>query len=209
DGAGGLSPLPQAELPGLLYEPAIAVADATGDGRPDILAAEKMSMLLVLRGDGVGGVQSMASLAPAIDVDPWPGNVNLVDFDGDGHLDLLDGEGTQPVIQLRHGDGTGGLGAPTDIALSPGFGALKVILVDMDKDGALDLLVSESDQAGFGGGKLSLLRGDGSGGFLPGVDIAGIGAESQIDVADMDGDGDLDLVTAIAGSTLAVWLSDG
>lgn len=85
--------------------------------------------------------------------------------------------------------------------------ATRVLVTDTDSDGALDLVVAPAS-----GARLVVARGDGAGGFAAPValpDLAEAGASHLLDLAaaDIDGDGDLDLIGAGAPPTL--WLAEG
>src|SRR5258705_7252115 len=85
-----------------------------------------------------------------------PQAVALADFDGDGAVDLaLAGSG----VNVHRGLG-GARWAPGVNAAS-GFNVVAILATDLDGDGAPDLLTVDDQIDG-----LSLLRGDGGGGFL-------------------------------------------
>ena len=81
------------------------------------------------------------------------------DWDGDGLPDVVTRVRATGELQLRAGDGRGGLGQPRTIGT--GWGGLTTVVGtgDFDGDGGSDLLVTTSS------GRLTLYRGDGTGGF--------------------------------------------
>jgi hypothetical protein len=112
-------------------------------------------------------------------------------MDGDGRADRVDTvrapDAFRTQVWLRRGDGAGGFG-PAEV-LAPSVGSPRVVLADIDADGALDVLTTES-----GGVAVRLGTGDGRVGPL-----AVYGSSYPADLVatgDMDGDGYLDAVVA-------------
>jgi hypothetical protein len=77
-----------------------------------------------------------------------------------------------------------------------------VVTADFNNDGSLDLATANSD-----GGSVSVLLGDGQGGFAPAPQIAAGFGPSALAVGDVNNDGKLDLV--IANSVVSVRLGNG
>ena len=116
------------------------------------------------------------------------------DVDGDGYPDLFLASVEQPARLyrnlggLRFRDVTAESGLATDSLASTG-----TVMADVDGDGDLDLLV------GTLGGPVKLHLNDGKGQFADGTAASGlIGgyAATTLTLADVDGDGDLDLYVA-------------
>jgi hypothetical protein len=77
----------------------LAIADFTGDGRPDIAVASPGESVIYLFVN-TGG----RTFAPAAQLPGWFGVRDLAagDFDGDGHIDLAAGGTTNGVVQYRN-----------------------------------------------------------------------------------------------------------
>lgn len=85
--------------------------------------------------------------------------------------------------------------------------ATQVKSADFDKDGDEDLLVTLADVANSQVGHLLYLENDGTGIFSTTVLATDLNGPAKLEVADMDGDGDMDLVV-LAPSRNTVWIFD-
>ncbi len=179
------------------------LADATGDGRPDVIALGG-SGVTVYAGDGAGAFVEVADL-DAGDVSNW---VAAGDYDGDGIVDLLVTDSPESPIVIP-GLGGGAFGAPIEL----GFVARshELAAADLDGDTIPELLNLDSD-----GGTLEVYPGLGGGAFGPPT-VHDLGLQDYaggLTAVDLDNDGDLDIV---AGETncsneavfVAVLLGDG
>jgi hypothetical protein len=170
----------------------LSVMDLDGDGNGDIVTANRNGnnlSLLLNNGDG--------TFAPSINIEGG-GNQETAcaaaDANGDGILDLFVGAYASDEIILLLGDGNGGL-VFSDKAPS-GANPWMIVTGDVDGDGNVDVVSANSV-----GNNASVLRGDGSGNLLPAVNYPG-GANFPIaiDLGDLDGDSDLDLIISSFGN---------
>jgi hypothetical protein len=124
----------------------------------------------------------------------------LGDVDGDGKLDVL----ANLLIAVRTllGDGTGRF---RDGLLLPDAGSFISPLVDIDRDGDLDLVA-----AAFREDVMVIILNDGTGRFGLGQRLATPSTPWEAAAADLDGDADLDL--AVANRTtgnVSIFLNEG
>ncbi len=182
---------------------AVALGDVNGDSRPDLIVAtgsgEKNLLYL---NDGAGDpFDSIAAIEIGAEDDDSRAVV-LADLDGDGDADLVVGnDGAGNRVYLNDGDGNFTLYSGTGSDLGEDGAALAA--GDVDGDGDVDLVV------GRNGAATQLYR---NGGLASDVwqglsaaagELAGEAATqtTAVALADLDKDGDLDLVVANDGQS--------
>jgi hypothetical protein len=138
DGKGGLVPH---ELPIRTGEPWFAaIADLNGDRKPDIVATHhEQSAMTVMIGDGRGGFTEANG-------SPFDFGVSLfhfviADVDRDGRMDIVATSGNS--IRVLSGDGRGAFRQTASIPVGPG--AWRIATADLNGDGAIDIVTSNSD----------------------------------------------------------------
>lgn len=148
---------------------------------------------------GVGGVPSFVPHFLYANPNQDPRSIHAADFDGDGNLDLAVAYVYDSAIHLfLNVDGTGPAGSPQFVH-SPGVNGVSFVVGDdFDQDGDVDLIAGTAwDWVGTN--NFYWFPNDGTGQFGRRIPIAGgpeySGSFTAV-VADVDGDGDRDLVTS-------------
>ncbi len=195
DGKGGVKLVEPPQVTGGDHAGPAAVGDFNGDGKLDVAVGNGSGQVSMMLGNGTGkmtrGAGSPFGLSPT--------GLAAGDFNGDGKLDVAVANSTG-TISILLGDGTGAL---KPLALAPpimaGGSPTALAAADLNNDGKLDLVVANGAT-----GDLSVLLGNGAGGFTPapGSPIATGGTTpSSLGIGDVNGDGRLDLVAVNAGTT--------
>jgi Bacterial Ig-like domain (group 3)/FG-GAP-like repeat len=189
----------------------LAVGDVNGDGKPDLVVANAHSNTVgVLLGHGDG------TFAPAVTFDSsgvFPDSVAIADVNGDGVPDIVvvDQSSDIAAVLLGNGDGTFRTGA----SYYAGRGPISVAVADINGDGKPDIVVADCGADIFcptsAPGAVSILLGNGDGTFQAAVSYSSGGISAlSVAVADVNGDGKLDLLVANSGSgTVGVLLGNG
>lgn len=143
-------------------------------------------------------------------VEVWTGTFASGDIDGDGDIDLfMTGITPQRQVKLYLNDGTGNF---TDVTPSafPRASSSQAIFKDLDNDGDLDLYYSGSATSSPNSVFTHIYRNNGSGVFTQVSNNALPGILKGAAIADVDNDGDQDIVMTGTGSGVSgVYLNNG
>ncbi|MCB0088759.1 MAG: VCBS repeat-containing protein, partial [Caldilineaceae bacterium] len=187
----------------------LAVGDLDGDGDYDLVTAQKAGMTIVYMNNGQGALQQTRTLPAGL-------KPVLQDVDANGALDivLIRPDSSQPNVSrivpfLNNGAGVF-TAAPLNLSGGKGFNN-RFAIGDMDGDGDLDFVISSLAVSGCGQQgceNLRLLLNRGLLGYTA-ISLDSVGAE-QIDLVDLDNDGDLDIAASglAADTTLPNDLQD-
>ena len=177
----------------------VATADFNRDGNPDLAIANyddgSVSVFLG-RGNGTFGAEARYGVKSA------PTSVAAADFNGDGIPDLAVANygSSQVSVLLGNGDGTFQTAVGYASSAAPdGIEPYSVAVGDFNGDGIPDLAVTNYSNSGVpfaAGASVSILLGVGDGTFQPAVEFATGSGPLSLAVADVNGDGVLDLVAA-------------
>jgi hypothetical protein len=188
----------------------VAVADVNGDGKPDLVVANWNGES---NGDGSVGAllgNGDGTFQPVLTYDSGgtgATSVAVADVNGDGKPDLVvancgpSGPGgclgtDYGVVSVLLGSGDGTFRAAVNYG-SGGLSADSVAVADVNGDGKLDIIVVSYAESYYNStsGTVSVLLGNGDGTFQAAVTyLSGAEGATSVAVADLRGDGRLDLV---------------
>lgn len=182
----------------------LTIADLDGDGLKDVIACDARANRVVWLRQARLGEYSEQPIGDAI---AGPAHVSVVDFDGDGRLDVLvaamgvifpNNDKIGAVVVLRN-DGRGRFAQ--QVVLEKTYRVTDVEAADFNGDGRLDLAVG---QFGYLQGQVQWLENLGDGRFAERPLLALPGA-IHAPIVDFNGDGRPDVVSLFSQDWEEVW----
>jgi hypothetical protein len=184
----------------------VTAADVNSDGRLDLISANYTDNTLTILTNNGGGFGSNATL----NVGKNPTSVVAADIRGIGKVDLICanyGAGGGKTLTIFTNDGNGIFGS--NATLNAGLGPYFVTVGDLKGIGKLDLICANAGTNG-NGTTLTIFTNNGSGVLVSNVALT-VGSDPiSIAVADVNGDGKMDLISANnLGNSLTVLTNRG
>ncbi|UOE33022.1 FG-GAP-like repeat-containing protein [Hymenobacter monticola] len=178
------------------------LGDVDGDGDLDLIVPVGNTVAVRLNGSDATG-SNAGTFAGGSDVAlaAAAGSAQLGDVDGDGDLDLVAATSNAVAVFLNGADATGrnsGVftnGSTVSVSSAPGG----VALSDMDGDGDLDLVAANGSAVAvlLNGGDAT---GSSTGVFVGSSNVTAGNNPTVLLLGDIDGDGDMDMMTTGVGS---------
>ncbi len=177
----------------------VKIGDVNGDGKLDIVSAgytntDGKVAIRLGAGDGTFGAVTQFSADTKASY-----ALELVDLDGDNKLDIITGgttDGNTASASVLKGNGNGTFQNAQTYNYS-GLYVSSLKTADIDKDGKLDLA------AGLGSGGVSVRYGTSDIAFGASTNYAGGSQTNSLDIADLNKDNALDIVSVDIRSALA------
>lgn len=190
----------------------IASGDLNKDGIDDLVTRSQdqgsgftYSQIWLGNGDGTFSLSQSGSAE-------FTGSVStleLADLNNDGALDQFYGyegsDSSRVGVRLGNNDGTFGSRSVYGMPTSGDAGNVDAIAGDINNDGILDLVSTTSDEDG---GNYAVRIGDGDGTFGTVISYAVGTGPRELQLADLDSDGTLDLLTSTS-TTLSLRIGNG
>lgn len=178
------------------------VADFDGDGDLDIVGGDEGTGRIIWyeNTDGLGNFGPERLIESDIQ-DVW--TVSAADVDNDGDMDILAMSYFDLVVRLyKNLDGQGNFG-PAQVITPPIIGSYIIFTTDFDGDGNLDICVGGKNSVWF-----KNLDGQGNYGPPRNFGVSANLSGSDLQPADIDGDGDIDLFQATSVYGKMSWLEN-
>ncbi len=183
----------EADYPAGGVPSAFAIADLNGDGVPDFALANQVTnsvnggtpgLTSVLLGVGDGTFRTAVSFASGNNIE----GIAVGDVTGDKIPDLIVTHVEGPMLTLQKGNGDGTFQAEQQLSFDIGLISAHIVLIDLNRDGQLDLLLSSV----YYGGAV-VLMGNGNGTFQSPQAYATGPQPYFFATADVNGDRDTDI----------------
>jgi len=209
DGLGGFRNAPDSPFAAGPKPHLIVLGDVNGDGKLDCAVTEHDSTeVRVFLGKGDGRFEG-APRSPFVAHSAKPHNhgLSLADVNRDGRLDIITSNQDDNSVSVLLGDGKAGFAPTTGSPFRVGASPYPHALGDVNGDGNPDIVTPN-----VRGNTLSVLLGDGKGGFRPaaGSPVQVPARPYYAGLGDVNGDGKLDVVLSHDDvNFVSVLLGDG
>lgn len=188
----------------------VALADLNGDGKLDIITGNaNTDSIAVLLGQGNGNFGA----ATEFEAGNFPLDIHVADINGDQALDVVFASTNDPdnpndqaqsrVVRLL-GRGDGSFDEETTQRYETGGAPRGMVLTDLDNDGNHDAITAHP-----GNDRIYILEGRGAGKFMRGELCRSGEGPNSVAVAELNGDGLLDIVTTNNSESISVLLGRG
>lgn len=201
NGQGGLTPAPNSPFAVDVrpHTHGVATGDLNGDGNLDLVTESwGNNQVAILFGDGKGSFNTSGTF---IDVGKMPyQRVRVGDINGDGKSDIVTTNLEGDNVTILLGDGKGGFKQATGSPFPCGDSPFNFAIGDVNKDGKPDLAIVNSPSSATRSGKdgLTILLGDGTGGFktMAGSPLTTGKIPNRVAIGDVNGDGFSDIAVS-------------
>lgn len=184
----------------------IIVGDFDKDGNTDLVTANKSSQgvsLLLGNGDGTFKPATNFSVVGFNGLSPY--SVAVADFDKDGNSDLVTANNLSNNISVLFGTSNASFAPAVNFALESASAPISVAVGDFNGDGKSDIVTANNASQ-----NVSVLLGNGTGGFGIAKNFKVASRPTSVTVGDFNGDGKSDLaVTSSFFNNVSVLLGNG
>jgi hypothetical protein len=163
---------------------AVSTGDLDGDGAVDIVATGAETVVFFNNGS-----RAVATPGRSLGADSGGSSLAVLDWNGDGFVDIAVGGLNGRSVEVFVNDGSGGFGSAASLQGDGVANVSDLLAADVDGDGLSELVAT-------GSGGTTLLR-RAAAGELEAVPLAS-GAGRDLAMADFDQDGDQDFVVVLA-----------
>ncbi|MGC2235575.1 MAG: VCBS repeat-containing protein [Pyrinomonadaceae bacterium] len=181
----------------------MAIADFNNDTKADLAVTNQVSNdVSILNGNGDGTFASQT----VVTAGSSPYAIAAGKFNADNNFDLAVVNSGSNNVSILLGDGMGGFSAPTNFFV--GGSPISIAVGDFNNDTKQDLAVANF--GGFFAGTVSILLGNGTGGFIAGNSVRTRTQPAFVLVTDFNNDSNQDLIVANFGAdSVSTFLGSG
>ena len=181
-----------------------AVGDIDGDGDLDIAMAIEHTRNALLLNDGTGKFTDVSYRLPVTHRDDHE-DAEFADFDGDGDLDLVVVTEHTTINELLLNDGTGRF-ANKNYRLKVWGDSNAVVITDLNGDGAPDMVIGNNEEELVAINNGDAYFSDQTVRYWPDNNMD---RTQDLELVDLDGDGDLDIAAANEGRNRLFFFENG